>query len=282
VQVLSEALKLYGTEITPIKPIATPETTKLFEKEYDSLEAFIFNSSTHWFALRKIDGIWFNLNSTNSFPGPEIVSDFYLTAFIQGTESIGYTNFLVKKLPPLPALDSGVYDKIQPFQRLVTIEEIILAKESKKKEKDSKEEKKKEDEEEKNKFKAFTGKGTVLNESKNTNVPQGFEDEDMKAAYELSLQEFIKDVNDHLPPEPQNDPNAYNIMFKFGDQSFSRFFNEIDKVADLMNYVKAQVKTFSDVELFESFPRKIYEDAYLSLKEAGLSKNQYLMVKIIN
>jgi Ataxin-3 len=40
-------------------------------------EGFICNSSAHWFAIRKIENVWYNLNSTNQI-GPEIISDFYL------------------------------------------------------------------------------------------------------------------------------------------------------------------------------------------------------------
>ena len=75
IQVLSEALKDHKCEIIPLK---NSEADKLLKNQYDSLEAFIFNSSTHWFAIRKIENIWFNLNSTNSIPGPQIISDFYL------------------------------------------------------------------------------------------------------------------------------------------------------------------------------------------------------------
>jgi len=42
---------------------------------------FICNSSSHWFPIRKIEDTWYNLNSTNR-GGPEIVSDFYLSAFL--------------------------------------------------------------------------------------------------------------------------------------------------------------------------------------------------------
>lgn len=98
---------------------------KLLTDEMDKLEAFIFNSSTHWFAIRKIDNIWFNLNSTNSWPGPQIISDFYLSAFIKGTEELGYTNFLIKNLPPLNDINSDTYKNLMSFQKLVTIEDII-------------------------------------------------------------------------------------------------------------------------------------------------------------
>ena len=175
IQVLSEALKKHGTEIVPLK---NSEAVLLLEKNMDSIEALIFNSSTHWYAIRRIDKIWFNLNSTNALPGPEIISDFYLSAYIKGSEQIGYTNFLVKNLPKLLPLDAMIYSNLQPLQKLVSIEEIVNAKlenneRLRKIEKDKKKggkigtnsgEEKKEEEEDKNKFKAFTGKGIQMEE----------------------------------------------------------------------------------------------------------------------
>jgi len=75
IQVLQEALKIYNIEIVPLKK---NEAEELLKNSYDTLDAFIFNSTTHWFAIRKIDNVWFNLNSCNSLPGPQIISDFYL------------------------------------------------------------------------------------------------------------------------------------------------------------------------------------------------------------
>lgn len=50
---------------------------------------FICNSSAHWFSIRKINGVWYNLNSTNK-RGPEIISDFYLSAFLFSVKENGY------------------------------------------------------------------------------------------------------------------------------------------------------------------------------------------------
>ena len=55
---------------------------------------FICNSSDHWFSLRRIDGVWYNLNSTNKRM-PEIISDFYLSAFLIAVKSQGYQIFSV-------------------------------------------------------------------------------------------------------------------------------------------------------------------------------------------
>jgi hypothetical protein len=180
----------------------------------DKLDAFIFNSSTHWFAIRKIDGIWFNLNSTNSLPGPEIISDFYLSAFIQGTEDIGYTNFLVKNLPPLMSVSS--YTNLQPYQRLVSIDDIVKVRESKKAKDD------KETKEDSNKFKAFTGKGYSMEE----NIPEAnaFEgDDEMKKAYEMSMLEYFDTII--LPPEPKDNEEFMNVILKYNDITLNRRFS---------------------------------------------------------
>jgi ataxin-3 len=212
----------------------------MLEKDMDKIEALIFNSSSHWFAIRKIEGIWFNLNSTNSLPGPEIISDFYLSAFIQGAEDIGYTNFLVTKLPFLPDLKSG-YTNLQPYQKLASIEDITKAKNIKKikdhqrldkdkqdkKDKTDKKDDNEETEEDKNKFKAFTGKGTTLDSSiKITNTNTDIEmDDEFKQAYELSIEEGLKSLEMELPAEPESDgDNVYNIIFKIGDETFTRKF----------------------------------------------------------
>jgi hypothetical protein len=226
-------LKTLNAEIQPLK---NSEAIRLIEKDLNKVEAFIFNSSTHWFAIRKIDNIWFNLNSTNSFPGPEIISDFYLSAFIQGTQDIGYTNFLIRNVPPLPDLKSDFYSNLQPYQRLVSIDDVIKAKEAKKAKDIKKDESGEEKKEEENKFKAFTGKGYVLDDGGNKNKSAGntlkdFEDDEMKQAYELSLLEFIKDLKSQVPAEPSTDDyDAYNIRFVCDGKSFTRKFKEDNKI----------------------------------------------------
>lgn len=221
IQVLTEALKVYGAEIVPLR---NSEAVKLINKNMDKVEAFIFNSSTHWFSIRKIDNIWFNLNSTNSLPGPELISDFYLSAFIQGTEDIGYTNFLVNKLPPLP--DTNMYSNIQKYQMLLSLDEIIKVRDSKKQKLDEKEEKK----EDENKFKAFAGKGYTLETPSKFQTNNFDGDEEMKQAYELSLQEYINDLENYLPKEPEANNETYNIVFKYSDKTFSRKFQSEDKI----------------------------------------------------
>uniref|UniRef100_A0A7S3KCE8 ubiquitinyl hydrolase 1 n=1 Tax=Euplotes crassus TaxID=5936 RepID=A0A7S3KCE8_EUPCR len=59
-------------------------------------QAFLCNSADHWFAIRKVHGIWFNLNSTNMEPGPQIVSDFYLEVFLEAVKGANYTIYTVR------------------------------------------------------------------------------------------------------------------------------------------------------------------------------------------
>jgi ataxin-3 len=75
IQVISEALsRLGGLTITSVEAVADKSS---LPKE----DGFICNSSSHWFTIRQVDGIWYNLNSTNR-KMPEIVSEFYLSAFL--------------------------------------------------------------------------------------------------------------------------------------------------------------------------------------------------------
>ena len=53
----------------------------------------------HWFTIRKIDSVWYNLNSTNKRL-PEVISDFYLAAFLDSVKNCGYEIFSVEGLYP--------------------------------------------------------------------------------------------------------------------------------------------------------------------------------------
>lgn len=57
-------------------------------------EAFVCHNDNHWFCIRKIHGKWFNLNSTNK-TGPQLISDFYFTLFIDSIADNGYQIFVV-------------------------------------------------------------------------------------------------------------------------------------------------------------------------------------------
>lgn len=282
VQVLTEALKLHGVTI---KTIRKDKLDVLITTNYDKIEAFIFNSSTHWFAIRRIQNVWYDLNSTNK--APLIISDFFLSAFILGTQDIGYTNFLVENLPPLP--DEEYYLELQPYQYLFTIEELQKLKKNEddqrkardNKDKDKEVDKDIKEKEEDGKFKAFTGKGISLSDHKNhVNDFEDLDDPELKQAMEMSLNIFIQDLEKKLPVLDSN-KEVFTINFRFNEISFMRGFNSDNTIQDLINFCKVKINTFKEIELFETWPRKIYNDYSLSLKLSGMSKNQTLMVKIL-
>ena len=77
-------------------------------------DAFVLNRAAHWFTVRKMYGVYWNLNSM--LERPELISDFYLSAFLAQLRQDGYDVFVVQpcsKLPPPPTVDvtveSGAY-----------------------------------------------------------------------------------------------------------------------------------------------------------------------------
>lgn len=84
--------------------------------------------------------------------------------------------------------------------------------------------------EEENKFKAFTGKGYMLED---TNKPQEInqDDDDMKKAMELSMNEFISYLEKQLPKEPEQEgAGSFNFKFRYQELSYSRRFNPTDSI----------------------------------------------------
>ena len=95
IQVIQEALNGFGN--LQCVPIENPLVKKSIV-DYGLEEAYICHSVDHWIAIRKISGIWYNLNSTNIVPpGPQIISDFYLSAFLDSIKNSGYTIFVIRK-----------------------------------------------------------------------------------------------------------------------------------------------------------------------------------------
>ena len=92
VQVLSEALKVWGLEVVSLT--SSDEVAKQAKADPLQQQAFICNLGAHWFTVRKIEGVWWNLNSLNK-KGPEEVSDLYLTLLFKTLTDEGYSIFVV-------------------------------------------------------------------------------------------------------------------------------------------------------------------------------------------
>lgn len=67
--------------------------------EITNIGGFICNRASHWFAIRKINDTFYNLNST--LEQPEVISHFKLAAEMEALQTGGYSVFcVVDSLPP--------------------------------------------------------------------------------------------------------------------------------------------------------------------------------------
>jgi len=199
---------------------------------------------------------------------------------------IGYTNFLIENLIPLP--DEDYYLELQSHQKLYGLDDIEKLKkeeENKRKGKTGKDNVEKESEKEKEendgKFKAFTGKGVSLEENYSNYYggEEEIEDEEMKKAIQMSLEITMMDLEKLIPVEPSTNEDGYNIIFKINDLTLQRRFKAENTIGDLINYCKYNLKSFKNIELMENYPKKIYSNETQKIKESGIGKNQVLMVK---
>ncbi len=276
-QVLTEALKVYGAEIVPVKH---SECEAMLNSNtgidgISSVDAFIFNSSTHWFSIRKICNVWFNLNSTNATPGPQIISDFYLSAFLKGTEELGYTNFLIKNLPDLPEVES--LGNMNSSQKLVPIE-IIKASKPKKINMGDSDEMELEKAIELSKQQSNNSKndntdnfqenyqnfnenfqGNYQNFNENYGNHQSYSKDEMNmieqneldAIMQLSINEYFDDLKKCLSNEPSLDDDYIEINFitSCDSNTMSRRFSLDNKIEDVKNYIKINKKTQSAIAI---------------------------------
>jgi len=72
------------------------------EVEITELDGFICNRENHWFAIRKINERFWNLNSTKE--RPELISHFRLAAELEALQTSGYSVFCVVEIGKLPPL----------------------------------------------------------------------------------------------------------------------------------------------------------------------------------
>lgn len=115
IQVLSEALsRIGGLTITSIEAIVDKSTLP-------NEDGFICNSSSHWFTIRKVDNVWYNLNSTNRRM-PEIVSEFYLSAFLMSIKEGGYQIFVARGKYPVSSPEH--FDHLNKNQLWIPAKEI--------------------------------------------------------------------------------------------------------------------------------------------------------------
>ena len=80
--------------------------------------AFICNYQLHWISLRKINGCWIDLNSLGE--GPEIISEFRLSAWISELSYKGFSIFAVRGI----FQEYLEYPALSPVQMRMTMEQV--------------------------------------------------------------------------------------------------------------------------------------------------------------
>jgi ataxin-3 len=102
IQVLRSALQYYSIEL-----ISWSSTDELLTDPLKEEIGFIINKQSHWFAIRKINNKWWNLNSTLEIP--ELISSFHLVAFLSQLRSEKYFVFIARG--HVPTLNDDVEER---------------------------------------------------------------------------------------------------------------------------------------------------------------------------
>lgn len=96
IQVLKSALEgQNGIQLVCWKPNGPADAQDICD-----FDGFICNREDHWFAIRKIGGNYWNLNSCNK--KPTAISPFYLSAFLAQLCADGYSVFIAQGELPSP------------------------------------------------------------------------------------------------------------------------------------------------------------------------------------
>jgi ataxin-3 len=101
IEVLRAALmNQYGLEMPNIRQEGIGDSI-----ETTHIEGFICNRSAHWFAIRKIHGRYWNLDST--LEQPQLISHFHLATEVESLQNQGYSVFVVVKGLPAPCTSAA-------------------------------------------------------------------------------------------------------------------------------------------------------------------------------
>lgn len=230
------------------------------------MEGFICNKDSHWFAIRLINGRFWNLNSMKE--RPETISHFKLATEIAGFQSSGYTVFCVPFGLPPPCTTKAQRQRGLP-EYWWKEDDLVKGKG-------------------KNAVTAATntwdsvGSGMRLDGRSTTmdgNQLEGLtEDEMLQMALKASLEstKTSPEVTVTLTPEPaKGTPDAASIQFRLpsGSRSVRRFLK-----SDLVAMVYAYVESESDdgsgrrLELRAGFPpRDLRPSRKMTIRDAELS-----------
>ncbi len=197
-------------------------------------EGFVLNRHSHWYCMRRIDGQWWQFNSTQ--PLPVRLSEASLGSTLAELAADSWTVFLaVGKLPaPMPS-SSGLGDPsnwVDPSKPPPGALDGFISKAAPPEPK----------------FQAFSGAGHTLGASSSTasagekrsaGAALGTEDEQLAFALSLSAGLAHKErLSKRLPPEPETGAGAARVAVRMSDGTrLARRFGQSEPVQSLIDFV---------------------------------------------
>eukprot|EP00276_Gloeochaete_wittrockiana_P008368 CAMPEP_0184662454 /NCGR_PEP_ID=MMETSP0308-20130426/43274_1 /TAXON_ID=38269 /ORGANISM="Gloeochaete witrockiana, Strain SAG 46.84" /LENGTH=343 /DNA_ID=CAMNT_0027104483 /DNA_START=201 /DNA_END=1232 /DNA_ORIENTATION=- len=302
IQVLIEALKAFNVSLIP--STSSDDVAKLARRDPTRAQGYICNLLNHWLCIRKIGRHWWNLNSL--LPTPELVTETYLSLYLEQLRQEGYSIFLV--VGPLPRCELEEAEEAgqvaDPTKSWASIARKSAATGS-----SSSNNNKRKAANEDDDLEAAIAQSLV-------NMQGHGEDNDLAAAIAASLQDSVPasesddDENDDdfnramamstglqppsvpkqlqpvaleqqkLTPEPPEDtPNCSLILFRLPDGSRvqRRFLNECT-LADLYGFIASLGHT--KIRICTSHPRLVYSrDEEGTIQDLKLSPKAMLIVE---
>jgi len=221
-------------------------------------EGFICNRESHWFAIRKINDKFWNLNSTEE--KPTNISHFRLAAEMQGLQDSGYSVFVVAS--GLPAPCTSKEEQTRGLPQYWWKEESLLGKGNA------------------ITGATFPGSGTRLDGKMSSDSSNGLadltEEEMLQMALAASLEPTVVKEKVALAPEPgAGEKGAVRIQFRLpdGNRCIRRFL-ETHPVEMVYSFVeeKATGSQGRKLELRYGFPPKDLQTvANKTIAEASLA-----------
>jgi len=288
IQVLRAALtNAFGLSLPNIR-----QQGALGSHDVTDVDGFICNKDSHWFAIRKINGRYWNLNSMQE--RPEIISHFRLAAEIQALQDSGYSVFMVPPSEELPPECRASAMRERGLPQYWWREEDLV----------------------KGKSDAITGatdpwrnvgsgmrldgksSASGVSTETNSNVSSGnaavdvasmTEEEMLQMAMMASLETAAGEVGDDdensaiatdedvsVPPEPEvSDKDAVRIQFRLPGGASNRVvrrFRKTDKVGGVYSFVKEKSRSNGKLELRAGFPPvELSSKRSQTIDEANLS-----------
>jgi ataxin-3 len=203
----------------------------------------ICNRQRHWFAIRKINGRYYNLNST--LERPEIISHFKLVAEMEAFQVEGYSVFCVLDSLPPPCTSLGLPQYWWKEEDLISGKSHAITRAD-------------------NPWtKVGSGRrldGKAGNDTNGMNVSEMTEEEMLHAAIAASMDQLTSSNNDqdyNLTEEPvEGAPGAVKIQFRLPDGTRDvRRFDSSNPVAAVYAFVANKCSN-QRIGLHAGFPPK--------------------------